>query len=367
MPGLSFTGGIQNFCQTFLKAIEQNSDSIEMLIFLKNDAPASHPERNHSDYRYFGHLPSVTRTFYFVIAAFIAAVRTRPNLIIVGHANFAVLAALLKYLFGIPYCVIVYGLEVWDERGTRVGRFLRSADTILSISQFTRDKLIRQQHLDPQRFVILPTTFDESRFRPMSSPEQLRNKLGLKQNTRVLLTVCRLEGQGRYKGYDQIIRALKIILEVLPETHYVIVGEGNDEGRIRKLIAELHLENNVALPGFVPDEALVDYYNLCDVFAMPSKQEGFGIVYLEALACGKPVLAGNKDGALDALRNGEFGVLVDPDDVDAIAQTLIQMLQQSYPHPLIYQPELLRQHAIEAFGFERYRSKIALCLSPYLY
>ncbi len=113
------------------------------------------------------------------------------------------------------------------------------------------------------------------------------------------------------------------------------------------------------MTGFVPDEELCAHYNLCDVFAMPSKGEGFGIVYLEALACGKPTLGGNQDGAIDALCHGELGVLVDPDDVGAIAQTLIQILQGTYPHPIMYQPEILRQKVIDVFGFERFKQTLA--------
>ena len=128
----------------------------------------------------------------------------------------------------------------------------------------------------------------------------------------------------------------------------------------------MSLQDCVTLAGFIPDEELNDHYNLCDVFAMPSKGEGFGIVYLEALACGKPVLAGNCDGALDALNLGELGVLVDPDDVQTIAQYLIEILQQNHSNNLIYQPELLRQKVIEYFGFERFQQTLKEHLATYL-
>jgi len=91
---------------------------------------------------------------------------------------------------------------------------------------------------------------------------------------------------------------------------------------------------------------------------MPSKGEGFGIVYLEALACKKPVLGGNQDGAVDALCNGELGALVNPDNVTEIAQTLIQILQKTYPNPLFYQSDLQKK-VIETFGFERFKQTLA--------
>ncbi|NEO27474.1 MAG: glycosyltransferase family 4 protein, partial [Kamptonema sp. SIO4C4] len=111
--------------------------------------------------------------------------------------------------------------------------------------------------------------------------------------------------------------------------------------------------------GFVPDAELGDYYNLCDVFAMPSYGEGFGIVYLEALATGKPVLGVNQDGAVDALCHGKLGALVNPHDVDEIANTLISICQQTYPNSLLYQPQKLRESAIAVYGFSEFTEKLA--------
>ena len=141
----------------------------------------------------------------------------------------------------------------------------------------------------------------------------------------------------------------------IPTVRYLIAGKGSDRPRIEQLIAKLDLKDCVTLTGFIADAELGDHYNLCDVFAMPSKGEGFGIVYLEALACGKPTLGGDRDGAIDALCHGELGALVDPDDTNAIARTLIQILQGTYSHPIIYQPEVLRQKVIDTFGFEQFK------------
>lgn len=155
------------------------------------------------------------------------------------------------------------------------------------------------------------------------------------------------------------MEALPQIRQVIPNLHYIIVGKGDDRPRLEQLIRERQLEDCVTLAGFIPDAELCDYYNLCDVFVMPSKLEGFGIVYLEALACGKPTLGGNQDGAIDALCHGELGALVNPDDVEEIAQTITQILQRTYPNPLMYQPEALRQKVIDTFGFERFQQTLA--------
>ena len=99
---------------------------------------------------------------------------------------------------------------------------------------------------------------------------------------------------------------------------------------------------------------------------MPSKAEGFGIVYLEALASGKPVLAGNKDGSRDTLVDGELGLLVDPDDIDEIASETIRVLRRQHPHPNLFRREVLRQRATELFGFETFKRTLAERLRPFL-
>ena len=145
----------------------------------------------------------------------------------------------------------------------------------------------------------------------------------------------------------------------VPNVHFILAGKGDDLPRINALVTSLNLEDCVTIAGFVPDEELCAYYNLCDVFALPSKGEGFGIVYLEALACGKPVLAGNQDGPIDPLAEGKLGCLVDPDNVEEIADNLIQILQGNYFNPVIYQPEYLQQKTIEAFDFSQFRKSLA--------
>jgi glycosyltransferase involved in cell wall biosynthesis len=242
---------------------------------------------------------------------------------------------------------------------------LHHADLILAVSGYTRDRLIKEQNLDPDKISVLYNTFDADKFVPASKPTYLLDRHQLKPEQPTILTVGRLSASEQYKGYDQIIRAIPKIRDLIPDVHYIIVGKGDDKLRIDQLITELKLETCVTLAGFVPEAELCDYYNLCDLFAMPSKGEGFGIVYLEALACGKPVLGSNQDAAVDALCHGKLGALVNPDDVDEIAQTIIQILQGTYPNPLMYQPESLRQQVIDTFGFEQFQKTLAGYLRDY--
>jgi glycosyltransferase involved in cell wall biosynthesis len=212
---------------------------------------------------------------------------------------------------------------------------------------------------------VLPNTIQANAFRPAPKPEFLLQRHGIAPQKKVILTVARLADSEQYKGYDKILRALPHVLSRIPEVHYVLVGEGRDRSRVEKLIASLGLAPFVTLAGAVPQSELVDYYNLCDLFAMPSKGEGFGIVYLEALACGKAVLAGNVDGSSEPLLQGQLGVLVDPDNLNQIAECLIATLTRKYPLPVLYQPEELRRCAIKAFGFERFSAEVAHQLSKF--
>jgi len=266
----------------------------------------------------------------------------------------------------VPYVLVAHGIDAWRLSSRARKRALRKADLVLAVSRHTRDCLIQKIGLDPKRIQILPNTFSPERFAIGPKSPRLLHKYGLTPKTPVILTVCRLAGAERYKGYDQMIRALPRILSEIPDARYLLVGTGPDRGRIEKLVADLGVQDGVVFAGFVPDEELSEHYNLCDLFAMPSKAEGFGIVYLEALACGKPVLAGNKDGSRDAVNDGELGLLVDPDDTAAIASEIIRVLFRRHPHPNLFRPQLLRQRVPELFGFETFKRKVAERLRPFL-
>jgi glycosyltransferase involved in cell wall biosynthesis len=361
-------GGIQVYLQNFLQVVTDEFPSIDIVVFDKLDRAKPKDIYTSDNLLFFfsGSVPGMWQTLHFAVNVIIASLINRPTLILCGHMNFAPVAFWIHRFLGIPYWILVYGIDAWEIKDPLKKKALYAAQKIASISEYTRDRLIHEQNLDPEKFSILPVTFDANRFQIAPKPKYLLERYGLKPEQSVILTVARLLATEQYKGYDTIIAALPEIKKVIHNVHYVLVGKGDDLPRIEELIAKLELQNCVTLTGFVPDEELCDHYNLCDVFAMPSKQEGFGIVYLEALACGKPTLAGNQDGATDALCRGELGVLIDPEDTQAIAQALIQILQRTYPNPLLYQPEILRQKVIERFGFQSFQKTLGNYLEKYL-
>lgn len=366
----NFKGGIQVYLQDFLSVLSIGFPNQEFSVYIKLDTSVPTVGQSFSsNFSFFlnGNTPKIFRTLSFAKDIFIGAISEHPKLIICSHINFSPIALLLNRLFNIPYWILAYGVDVWDIENPLKIQAMQAADKIVSISDYTRNRLVKEQNLFLDKIPLLPVTFDASRFSITDKPEKLLFRYKLNASQPIILTVARLDISERYKGYDQILLSLPIIRQMLPDIHYIIVGKGNDQPRIQKLIDQLELHDCVTLTGFISDEELCDHYNLCDVFAMPSKGEGFGIVYLEALACGKPTLGGNQDGAIDALCQGKLGALVNPDDINEIAQTLIEMLQGTYPNPLIYQPEALRQQVIETYGFERFKQTLLEYLQDQLH
>ena len=355
-----FKGGIQVYSSFFLEALQQINHAVKYDVFFKHDTQLSseYSPRKNTQFHFSGKWPMKVRTPLFVSQILGAGILQSPDLTISTHLNFTIAADYLKRLTGIPYWAVAHGIEAWNIQRPSLQKALHNADQILCVSNYTRNRLIREQNLNPEKLSLLPNTFDHHRFKISNKPSYLLERYNLQPEQPVIFTVNRLVSQESYRGYDKIIEILPKIREVIPNVHYIIAGKGDDRPRLEKSIAQRQLQNCVTLAGFVPDSELCDHYNLCDVFAMPSKFEGFGIVFLEALACGKPILAGNQDGAVDALNQGELGALVDPDNTQQIAQTLVKILKNTYPLPLMYQPEALRKRVIEIYGFDNFQDRL---------
>lgn len=365
-----FKGGIQVYSMFLLKALQDLYPEANYDVFLKYDKQNLKQRSNlqylsSTKFHYFGDLPRLFQTILFATKIIILAIFHRPTIVISTHVNYATACYVLKLIAGIPYWVVAHGLEVWDIENKMTKLALQKADKVISVSNYTRQRLLREIQIDADKIVLLPNTFDANQFEIKPKPTHLLKRYNLKDEQPVILTVTRLGRMAKYKGYDQIIHALVKVRSQIPNVHFLLVGKGDDLPRIQTLVNSLNLQDCITIAGFVPDEELCAHYNLCDVFAMPSKGEGFGIVYLEALACGKPVLAGNQDGSIDPLAEGKLGCLVDPDNVEEIADNLIQILQGDCSNPVIYQPEYLQQKTIEAYEFSQFRANLAKLFSSY--
>ena len=158
----------------------------------------------------------------------------------------------------------------------------------------------------------------------------MKENYGLK-GKKVLLTVGRLVER---KGHDYVIKALPDIIKEIPEIHYLIVGDGVYRNELERLSGKLNIRDFITFAGFIPDDELPEYYAMCDVFIMVSREikekgdvEGFGIVYLEANAMKKPVIAGRSGGITDAVEDGVNGILVNPTEEKEIARVIIKSMK----------------------------------------
>lgn len=191
-------------------------------------------------------------------------------------------------------------------------------------------------------------------------------RYGIKAGHPVILTIGRLSASERYKGQDQIILALPSLIQALPDLRYIIGGRGDDEPRLRALAAELGVEKHVTFTGFISDSELADHYRLADLYVMPSTGEGFGIVYLESLACGRPCLVGDQDASPEAIDHGRLGFIVPPSDGGKIAAAILSFFRRDHGKPWLHEPDTLHREVVRLYGQQAFRGCLQRALSELL-
>ena len=261
------------------------------------------------------------------------AMRFPPAIVHAGDLYPPGLTAMtLKKLIGLPYLVYCHGEEIpqldqYKYQPRVRNRIYLNADAVIAASEFTRNNLIRLGVPDERVCKIVPGV-DSERFRPTPRRADLVESFGL-QGKIVVLTVARLVPR---KGHRVALEAFSKVCDEVPAAHYLVVGTGSEEPRLRQMVNEAGLRERVTFAGYVPAEQLPDIYNLCDIMMMPNRQEsdgdveGFGIVFLEANAAGKPVIGGRSGGAIEAIAEGRTGYLVNPEDSDELATVLRHLL-----------------------------------------
>lgn len=245
---------------------------------------------------------------------------------------------LMNKLYGVPYIVYVYGSETFRFGRSRllskfIKVFLNNAEWIVPNSHFTRDEFLALD-LPPEKFRIITPGVDTNIFKPAEKDPALIGKYDL-SGKKVLLTVARLDER---KGHDVVIRAVADLASQFPKLVYLIVGRGREETRLRQLSKDLSVADRVIFCGYVDDLELPKFYNLCDIFILLNRQtsadprlrgdyEGFGIVFLEASACGKPVIAGNFGGVASAVEHDRSGFITDPTNPITVKSTIVSLIE----------------------------------------
>jgi phosphatidyl-myo-inositol dimannoside synthase len=340
----SCEGGIQSYTRDLLQSVA-NAQIPADIFLLRDAADVENPLAGTSlQFHYYKHPSPHLGRLHLAAGLLQYLLKHRPSRVYCGHLLLAPLVQYLCQPLGIPYTVIVHGKEVWYPIARSLQSGLHRADQIWTVSRYTRDRMSQTHQIDANKVKLLPCCMDGSTFQPTPKAPHLIEKYGL-ANAQVLMTVARLWSGDPYKGVDVTIRALPKILQAYPNVKYLVVGRGDDQPRLAQLATELGVADRVIFAGFVANEDLVAHYNLADAYIMPS-QEGFGIVYLEAMACGKPVLSGDADGSADPIQDGRLGWRVPHRDPEQVAIACQEILQGTDPR---CNGKWLREQALSLF------------------
>lgn len=340
-PDLRTIGGIQGHVRMLMDAFRDEGVRVRVV------------ERREGD---------ILAKIFFTLRFFFTVLLWRPNFMYCPNVNFSLLCFIAKRLFGIRYSITFHGIEAVSLSSAFV-RSVTSADLVLSPFQFTMDNVIRQVPNAKEHCLIFPNSFEADRFMIREKSRAMLDRLHL-SDSKIIVTICRVtkfDGDG--KGYRRVIAALPEIVMAVPNVKYLLVGGGDDLEDTKIFTKQLGVADRVVMPGIATNEEIVDYYNLGDVFVLPSKREGFpAIVLFEALACGVPVVGGDQPGSDLAPWNGEVALIAAADDIHSIAEKIITILTHRAP-ARFYDRSFLRERMLRDYGPDAYRARVRQLLS----
>ena len=250
----------------------------------------------------------------------------RPDWVLFSHIGLTRAVRFVPAQMRRPYAVFLHGVEAWEPLQAADRTMLAGASLRLSNSRYTAERVMRANP-DIGPVVACPLALPQAdapddTARPGSLPEAICNA-----DAQIVLIVGALRSNERYKGHDQLIAAWPAVVATMPRAHLLIVGDGDDRARIASLAEESGVGRSISTPGFVDDDVLGACYQRSSIFAMPSRGEGFGLVYLEAMSHRLPCIGSRQDAAGEVIQDGVTGLLVDQHDVSGLAATIVSLLQ----------------------------------------
>lgn len=325
----------------------QKNDVLVSALVLNDDVVPDVRYVNSESISYVGAGKSKTK---FIRQYLRSILTTRCDLIVFGHISLSPLALLAKiFNSGARTCIMAYGIEVWRPLTKVQRRALQQADVVLAISDYTKDELIKHNAVPIEKIKIFPCTLDPHW---KNTPPVKK----LECTPPGILSVSRMNKEDRYKGIDNVIRSLPAVVQEVGPVEYTLVGQGDDVPRLRALAAGLGVARYVNFMGGLSDAELRDQYRRCSLFVMPSRKEGFGIVFLEAMAYGKPVVGGAHGGTPSVVKDKETGLLVDSSDVAGIAHSITLFLNDEEMREKFGLAG--HQHLLGEFTFEKFEHNL---------
>ena len=258
---------------------------------------------------------------------------SKPTIIQCSTAMYVgAVGMLAKILYNYPLVIYIHGTELnkYHQRKNinLLYKFIiRNADTVISNSHYTKDLAIKNGAKE-ENIVVFNLGANIHKYYPQSSKSQICDLHNISENSTILLTVSHLIER---KGHELVLYALNKIVQKYKNIHYFIVGQGPNKTKLQNLVQELKLEKHVTFTGFIEDKNIPLYMNACDIFVMPNREingdfEGFGIVFLEANACRKPVIGGRSGGVTDAVIDKETGLLISSNNIRELEDKIMYLI-----------------------------------------
>lgn len=358
----SATGGIEKVCRIMGKALYEESIQNNGVVQV---CSMYDKQRDAFDNLYF---PAENFRGYginkFLFIKDMVHAGRGVDTVILSHVNLLLIGWLIKKVSPSTRLILLaHGIEIWYPLSRRKRKMLHYCNSVFAVSSYTQNKILETHQVSKAKSAVLNNCLDP--YLPLPSlpkkSEKLLQKYGFDANDFVLMTLTRLSSKERYKGYDKVIGAIAELKASHPNIKYLLAGTYDKEEKlfVDKLIEEAGLQSNVVMTGYLQDEELEDHFAISDAYVMPSRKEGFGLVFIEAMYYGLPVIAGNIDGSCDALLDGKLGQLVNPDSIDEIAAAIENIFNDKKS----FSPNrpLLMQH----FSYEAYKQKLeALIPAP---
>ncbi len=280
----------------------------------------------------------------------------KPGVVVVGHTGLAPVALGLHVAGLVPrYILVLHGWEAWQRLGALDRMAAARAGKIVCTTSYTCHEFCGLNRIPVERASVIALAVPESAGRGRAPSSATQRRARTREAGLRVLTVGRLVRGATYKGVDTLIEAVAWAKSGNVPVHLIVVGDGDDLPRLRRRVHECELDECVSFLGAVSDADLHRLYHDCDVFALPSKGEGFGIVFLEAMACGKPCIGGDHGGTPEVIENGRDGYLVQHGDVKQLADRLMRLARD--PVLVRHMGERARRKVRERFSLSHMRDQ----------
>lgn len=319
--GFGGQGGISQYNCDFLTALS-SAETVDEVVVIPRLGQANQealPVRVRQE-------PPVFNKFWYSICSMGIAVKKGPfDLVFCGHISHAPVAIIIAHTLKIPVWLQLHGIDAWVCPSFLNRWAVEQSDLVTVVSRYTKRNFLGWANIQPNRVRVLPNTVAD-RYSPGPKSAQLLEQHGLR-GRRILLTVSRISLNDWYKGHHLVIAVMPDLLREYPDLVYVVAGEGNGRDKLQQLAVDSGVADSVKFIGKVSETQLPDMYRTADVFVMPSTKEGFGIVFLEAMRSGIPVIGGNCDGSMDPLRDGTAGYAVSCTNRNELIQAIRSALE----------------------------------------